>query len=177
MSAYMVSNENLCKIAGYLAAVLNGTEYKGTCEGAKAFWFSQDFVKTFKAIPGAYDDGLYKAKPIHRALYDMNRNALLARYRECNTPYERFDATFGTVDTKEETREEWQSRLFTIIRNYLYPCEEGNVPETALFKAVREFEEVLAYSIAVETARRDWGCRWSSWKPEEKGERESKMRD
>lgn len=177
MSAYMVSNENLCKMAGYLAAVLNGTESKGTCEGAKAFWFSPNFVKTFKAIPGVYDSdrGEYKEKPLHRALYDMNRDALLARYRECGTPYEPFDGK--AVETREETRDEWQCRLFTIVRNYLYQCNEGNVPETALFKAIHEFERTLAYTIAVHTARRDWGCFWSSWKPPKKGERESKMRD
>lgn len=177
MSAYMVSNENLCKIAGYLTAILDGTEHSGTCEGAKVFWFSQDFKDTFKAIPGAYDSkwGCYNAKPIHRALYDMNRNALLARYGECADAYEPFDGK--SVETREETRNEWQCRLFTVIRNYLYQCCEGNVPETKLFKAVKELETTLAYTIAGDTAKRDWGCGWSGWKPEKKGERESKMRD
>lgn len=175
MSAYMVPNENLCKIAGYLTAVLNGTEYNGTCEGAKAFYPSETFKSVFKAIPGAYDSGLYNEKPIHRALYDMNRNAIIARYRECETPYEPFDGK--PVETREETRDEWQCRLFTIIRNYLYQCHEGNVPETALYKAIKEFEGMLAYKIAVHTAERDWGCFWSEWKPNKKGERQSKMRD
>lgn len=173
----MVSNENLCKMAGYITAILNGTEQNGVCEGVKVFWFSQDFIKTFKAIPGVYDSkyGEYNAKPIHRALYDMNRNALLARYRECAAAYEPFDGK--SVETREETRNEWQCRLFSVIRNYLYQCHEGNVPETNLFKAVKELETTLAYEIAVETAKRDWGCGWSEWKPEKKGERESKMRD
>lgn len=177
MSAYMVDNENLCKIAGYITAILDGTEYNGTCTGAKTFWFSQDFVNTFKAIPGAYDSkrGCYNAKPIHRALYDMNRDALLARYGECETPYEKFDGK--SVETREETRDEWQCRLFSVIRNYLYQCREGKVPETMLFKAVRELEDTLATTIAVETAKRDWGCGWSNWKPEKKGERQSKMAD
>ena len=177
MSAYMVPNENLCKMAGYITDFLIAREFKGTCTGAKAFHFNDDFAKVFKAIPGAYDSdyGEYNAKPIHRALYDMNRNAMLARYGECETPYEPFDGK--AVETREETRDEWQCRLFTLIRNYLYQCDEGNVPETALFKAMKELERTLAYTIAVETARRDWGCWWSNWKPEKKGERESKMRD
>lgn len=177
MSAYMVDNENLCKIAGYITAILDGTEYNGTCTGAKAFCFSQDFVQTFKAIPGAYDSkwGCYNAKAIHRALYDMNRNAYLARYGECETPYEKFDGK--SVETMEETRDEWQCRLFSVVRNYLYQCDEGNVPETKIFKAMRELETTLAVTIACETAKRDWGCGWSDWKPEKKGERTSKMRD
>lgn len=177
MSAYMVDNENLCKIAGYITAILDGTEHRGTCEGAKAFWFSQDFVQTFKEIPGAYDSegGCYNAKPIHRVLYDMNRDALLARYGECETPYEKFGGK--SVDTREETRDEWQCRLFSVIRNYLYQCAEGRVPETKLYMAVQELLNVLAAKIAVETAERDWGCGWSDWKPRNKGERESKMRD
>ena len=177
MSAYMVDNENLCKMAGYITAFLDGMEHKGTCTGAKAFWFSDDFVKTFLEIPGVYDSkrGCYDAKPIHRALYDMNRNALLARYGACETPYEDFNNK--NVDTREETRDEWQCRLFTVIRNYLYQCSEGNVPNTKLFKTLRELEDTLATKIAIETAKRDWGCVWSDWKPEKKGERESKMRD
>ena len=177
MSAYMVSNENLCKIAGYVSEVLNASEHMGVCEGAKAFEMSKDFVQTFKAIPGVYDSkyGEYKAKPIHRALYDMNRDALLARYGECADAYESFDGK--SVDAREETRDEWQCRLFSVIRNYLYQCSEGNVPETAIFRAMMEFRTKLAYTIAAETAQRDWGCGWSNWKPEKKGERESKMRD
>lgn len=176
MSAYMVSNENLSKIAGYLTAILDGTEHTGTCEGPKAFWFSQEFISVFKAIPGAYDAkyGEYNPKAIHRSLYDMNRSALMARYGECETPYEPFDGK--SVETREETRDEWQCRLFTAIRNYLYQCSEGNVPETSLFKAVKELETTLAYKIAVDTAKRDWGCGWSEWKPRKNGERESKMR-
>ena len=177
MSAYMVDNENLCKMAGYITAFLDGMEYKGTCTGAKAFWFSKDFVDTLKAIPGAYNSkrGCYDAKPIHRALYDMNRDSILARYRKCETPYEDFNNK--NVDTREETRDEWQCRLFTVIRNYLYQCSEGNVPNTKLFKALQELEDTLATTIAIETAKRDWGCVWSDWKPEKKGERVSKMRD
>lgn len=176
MSAYMVPNENLCKIAGYLTAVLDGTEFKGTCEGAKAFWFSQDFIKVFKAIPGAYKPKCrdYNAKVIHRALYDMNRDALLARYGECDAPYKPFDGK--AVETRELTRDEWQCRLFTIICNYLYQCSEGNVPQTALFQAVQTFRNILAETIAVETAKRDWGCVWSTWEPEKKGERVSNMK-
>ena len=173
----MVPNENLCKIAGYITAILDGTEHTGVSEGVKTFWFSQGFKQTFKAIPGAYDSklGCYNAKPIHRALYDMNRQALLARYGECADTYEPFDG--NAVETREETRNEWQCRLFTVIRNYLYQCEEGSVAETNLFKAVKELETTLAEAIAVETSKRDWGCGWSGWKPEKKGERESKMRD
>ena len=177
MSAYMVSSENLCKMAAYLAAVLDGTEHSGTCTGAKAFGLPRDFIKTFRAIPGAYDAerGRYNAWAIHRALYDMNRNALLARYGECADAYESFDGK--SVDTREETRDEWQCRLFSVIRNFTYQCHEGTVPETALFRAVNGFGQVLAAQIAVETAKRDWGCGWSGWKPEKKGERESKMQD
>lgn len=177
MSAYMVENENLCKIAGYITAFLDGMEHYGNCEGAMGFWFSKAFVQTFREIPGAYDFkfGCYNAKPIHRALYDMNRNALLARYGECSDGYEKFDGK--TVETREETRDEWQCRLFMVIRNYLYQCSEGKVPETKLFKAVNELLDDLAVKIADETAKRDWGCTWGDWKPLRKGERESKMRD
>ena len=105
----------------------------------------------------------------------MNRNSMLARYGECSDAYEPFDGK--SVETREETRDEWQCRLFSVIRNYLYQCNEGTVPETKLFKAVTELETTLAATIAVETAKRDWGCGWSNWKPEKKGERESKMRD
>lgn len=177
MSAYMVGNENLSKIAGYITAILDGMEQKGICEGVKAFWFSKEFAKTFREIPAAFDSkyGYYNVKPIHRALYDMNRAALLERYGECEDAYEPFDEK--KVDTREETRDEWQCRLYTVVRNYLYQCNEGKVPATALYQAVSELEDTLAHTIAVETAKRDWGCVWSEWKPEKKGERVSKMRE
>ena len=173
----MVENENLCKIAGYITEILNATEHLGFCAGAKAFSLSDDCIKTFKTIPGLYDSehGEFKAKVFHRALYDMNRNAMFARYGECADAYEPYDGKM--VDVLEATREEWQCRLFMLIRNYIYQCSEGNVPETALFKAMQEIADILAYKIANETAKRDWGCGWGEWKPREKGERTSHMKD
>lgn len=175
MSAYMVPNENLSKIAGYLTAVLDGTEHGGLCEGAKALWMTKESIKTFKDIPEAYDSAnrLYHVDAIHKALYAMNRDALVARYGKCEDAYEPYDG--GKVDASEATREEWQCRLFTIIRNYLYQCAEGNVTETRLYKAVEEFLEVLAETIADETAARDWGCGWGHWAPEKVGKKKSKM--
>ena len=176
MSAYMVDNENLSRMAAYFAAILDATERMGTCDGAKAFSPRPSIVKAFKAIPGVYDAryGEFKAKVIHRALYDMNRAALMARYGECADAFEPYRPI--AVETREETRDEWQCRLFNIVRNYTYQCYEGNVPETALFNAVKGIEEMLAAQIAVETATRDWGCRWGDWEPEKGGERKSQMR-
>lgn len=177
MSAYMVSNENLSRIAGYIGKMLNASQFKGTSIGSKAIYLPSEVIDTFDKLPGVYDTrrGEYVEENIHKALFDMNRAAIIARYGECLTEYEPFDGK--PTDIREETRDEWQCRLFTAIRNLLYQCEEGEVPNGALFKAMQRLSDTLAYKIAVETAERDWGCFWSEWKPKKPGERKSQMRD
>ncbi|MGN0130707.1 MAG: hypothetical protein ACI4CE_07465 [Methanomethylophilus alvi] len=177
MSAYVVPDENLCKIAGYVVAILDAGEHAATCEGAGAIRLSRRTTECFRSIPGAYDPkrARYDINVIHRALYDMNRQAMIARYGECWDEYRPFSGT--QVDVREQTRDEWQCRLFTVIRNFLSQCAEGKAWETELFQSVQELERVLAYMIATETGARDWGCVWATWKPGEKGERKSQMRD
>ena len=181
MSAYMVANENLCKIAGYVTKALNARNFKGPMEGIRAYWLPDAFVAAFKEIPDAYNPEYdeFRVQVVHNALYEMNRQSLVARYGEevakSMAVYEPFDGK--DVDTREKTREEWQCRLFTVLRNYLYQCSEGDVPDTPLFKAVTWLRDTLAETIAIETAKRDWGCGWSEWVPEQAGERKSEMED
>lgn len=177
MSAYMVENENLCKMARYISDILTAQDMMGTVTGVKKIWVNKPTVNLFKGFKGFYDaaHGEFRAEALHKALYEMNRDAIIACYGKCAECFEPFDGK--NVDEREETRDEWQCRLFTVIRNYLYQCTEGDVPETNLFKAVSAIQTALANRIAAETATRDWGCGWSDWKPTKKGERQSKMAD
>lgn len=177
MSAYMVPNENLCKIAGYLKEMLDTTNRMGVCAGIKAIHYKNSVVDVFAKLTGAFDtrSGEYRADAIHKTLHRMNYTAVAARYGNCEKTYEPYDGK--PVDIREETRPEWQCRLFTILRNFLYQCSEGTVPESEVYKALQEICDGLAYQIAAETAERDWGCFWSTWKPEKQGERKSQMQD
>jgi len=85
-----------------------------------------------------------KAAVFARQLYDMNLEAISQRYE---------DGINDGYDYKYESclPMENQYQLFANIRCLIYQCNEGDVPETDLFKKLEKICDALAYDIITET--------------------------
>ena len=94
MSAFMIDNENLTRIAKYITAILNDQRTMRLCEGIGCYEFSKEDIERFKTLDGACDaEGWFNEEGIHRAVYELNKAALVGRYGECNDDYEPIDKT------------------------------------------------------------------------------------
>lgn len=67
-------------------------------------------------------------------LFDMNKDAIHARYGEDVEHEFKFTPDFGVTPTN----------LYWSIRSLLYQCSEGSVPETPLFIALDTYKDQLA---------------------------------
>ena len=166
MSAYMVENENLCKMARYISDILTAQDTMGTVTGVKKIWVNKPTMNLFKGFKGFYDaaHGEFRAEALHKALYEMNRDAIIACYGKCAECFEPFDGK--NVDEREETRDEWQCRLFTVVRNYLYQCSEGDVPETLQIGLRQKRQPATgdaAGAIGSPKRRASVRARWRTW--------------
>lgn len=163
MSAFMIDNENLTRIAKYTTAILNDQRGLRLCEGIGCYEFGKEDIARFKTLEGACDeDGWFNERVIHKEVYELNKAALVGRYGECNDEYEPIDETIK-IDTTEEGRKEWQCRLYNILRGYLYQCAEEGARDHWLFAALTGLKNDLANIIAQTTAYDNWGCSWCKW--------------
>lgn len=130
MSAWMVSNETLSKIAN-LIDTYRVTGYNG---------FGYDMPGGLMRIVGRKS-----AKKIFEILADMNIEALKQRYPK------NFDDMIGVIEFIPnayiwQIREKgltyhWQ--LLKSLQCYLYQCCEGSVPDCDLYKELTNLEHTL----------------------------------
>ena len=163
MSAFMIDNKNLTRIAKYITAILNDQNTMRLYEGIGCYEFSHEDIERFKTLEGACDaEGWFNEEGIHRAVYELNKAALVGRYGECNDEYEPIDKTI-TIDTSEKGRNEWQCRLYNILRGYLYQCDERGARDHWMFRALHALSCDLAHMIARTIAHEKYGCKWCKW--------------
>jgi len=79
------------------------------------------------------------ADALVRTLARMNAEAILQRYGDDNFA----DADAVTYIDPPEAVKRNRPALFKSLGCYTYQCAEGNVPDTALFKALDQFETLL----------------------------------
>lgn len=149
MSAFMVNNRTLTKIAKYMEVCAN---YQiGKAPGLSELELKGNF-KQYLQEQGLVDKtGMFSASLIHRYLFDKNRKAIVARYGED----ERMMGNFlpmedgGTaIDIAIETRKEWLANLYTVCRCYLYQIEEGDFQNDEFFWEFRTWIEQMAAVLA-----------------------------
>lgn len=149
MSAFMVNNRTLTKIAKYMEACAN---YQiGKAPGLSELELTGDF-KQYLQEQGLVDKtGMFSASLIHRYLFDKNRKAIVARYGED----ERMMGTFlpmedgGTaIDISKENRKEWLANLYMVCRCYKYQIEEGDYQDDEFYWKFREWIGRMAAKLA-----------------------------
>ena len=129
MSAYMIGNETRAIIAKYLAEALNASARKGTIEGIKKIQlYPNDARDVAELRECRFVNGDYSVGKIYRALYNLNRAALMGRYGEkCG---KQMAGNIGkpsvkAIDIKEEKRREWLANLYTVLGCFIYQCSEA----------------------------------------------------
>lgn len=160
MSAYMVNNRTLTKIARYMEVCAN---YRiGKNSGLSELELKGDFQKLLNDAGLANkDSGVFSASLIHAYLYRKNREALVARYGQeatdtemCPAETQQMDDGGTPIDIRLETRKEWLSNLYTVCRCYLYQIEEGNYQDDEFFwkfdSWVNQMAKVLAKYVVAE---------------------------
>lgn len=131
MSAFMVNNRTLTKIANYMAAFArpdNSKNYDLELE---------DNFKKHLSDKGLYDKekGEFSKRLIHAYLYEKNREAMIARYGDGESIAEciQMEDEGTSIDLSPKTRKTWLSNLYTVCRCYLYQIEEGDYQNDEFF--------------------------------------------
>ena len=149
MSAYMVNNRTLTKIAKYMEACAN---YQiGKASGLSEIELEGEFKLLLEQEGLADKSGNFSASLIHRYLFEKNRNAIIARYGdEVRMVGEYLPMEDGgtAIDIAPETRKEWLANLYTVCRCYLYQIEEGDFQNDEFFWKFSEWIGQMAKELA-----------------------------
>ena len=168
MSAFMVNNRTLTKIAKYMEACAN---YKaGEMRGLDGIEIRGDFEHVLREEGLVDKTGMFSASLIHRYLYDKNKAALVARYGEDVDMAREFipmeDGGTG-IDVSQKTRKEWLANLYTVSRCYLYQIEEGDFQNDSFFWLFKEWigdmAAVLAKYVVEEVRPYTPGHQYKTW--------------
>lgn len=155
MSAYMVNNRTLTKIAKYMEAC--GNYQIGHATGLADIELKAAF-KEWLVKEGLVDKktGKFSAPIIHAFLYCRNRQALTQRYGEesvkdemCQEELMPMEDGGTAIDTARATRKEWLSNLYTVCRCYLYQIEEGNYKDDEFFWKFSAWTNQMARVLAM----------------------------
>lgn len=152
MSAHMVNNRTLTKIAKYMAACANYRN--GMYPGLSELEFRETGLLEDKGLADKVS-GAFSASLIHAYLYRKNREALVARYGQeatdtemCPNETEPMDDGGTAIDIDKVTRKEWLSNLYTVCRCYLYQIEEGHYRDDDFYWALNGWANQMAKVLA-----------------------------
>lgn len=126
MSAYMVDNDTIGKIVGFL--------YSKTYKNDSRYTWLLDDI-------GVKLTSRNKRKQFAKRLIAMNSRALYARYGDngnYNIHTDFIPLMYPAVSSVQ---------VYKTIRCYLYQCSEGNVPDEPLYKLMGEISDRLAHEI------------------------------
>ena len=143
MSAFMMSNETLSKLANLIARYYINSDSMG-------FSFPEELREELKDIR-------FSGEQIFNELAKLNIASLTQRYYDCgdmigNVEYlpncdmwERpvYDVEYGVISIGQ-----WHYQFLKSLRCYLYQSCEGDCYETKLYKALDQLSLELAYFIA-----------------------------
>lgn len=151
MSAFMVNNSTLTKIAKYMEVCANYDH-----DHVQAIWditLDSDFKKCL--VENGCFTGSFSAQRIHALLYRLNREALIALYGKtdtdsmmCPSEIEPMEDGGTEIDIKMETRKEWLSNLYTVCRCYQYQITEGDYKKNKFYSLFSEWIDTMAMALA-----------------------------
>lgn len=151
MSAYVVDPKTISRVLSWLKSEHHRGSYAYAADTAK---------RKLAAIEWDISNG--EVADLGQAMYNMNVSAVSQRYPDSTE-----DNLPGTIEEDGRLvpyRYNWVDTgpmgAFKSLHCWLYQCSEGNVTETALYKAFREISDSIAQAIATglpeyETAQ--WG--------------------
>ena len=131
MSAYIVEDETINKI-------VRGIEYAMGFHASLDFHLSLDFYTKCGAVD---------PQTLGEMLFDLNIQGVESRYGEGEAgKFRPLDYKYQSVPPPTDTQ------FLKSLRCLLYQCSEGDVPETPLFKAMKELSHSLALHIVSTSA-------------------------
>ena len=173
MSAFMVNNSTLSKIAKYMEECAN---YQiGGERGIYEIEFASGFKK-FLADEGLLDQttGEFSASLIHEYLFRRNLKALCIRYGEKDAKeemsplgYEPIEDEKTPVDVSFWHRKVWLANLYTVCRCYLYQISEGDYRGDRFYQEFSEWisqqASTLANYVVEEVRKYEYGRPTKTW--------------
>ena len=171
MSAYMLPNETISRIANYMMIAARPSRW--IPEGMRWLEIDDGFRKCLADAGLKIDDesDTFDGEKIHAFLYAKNRAALIARYGEKNVdeemcPEKTMPQDDVSVDTDMETRREWLSNLYTVCRCYRYQITEGDYAADPFYRFFGEWIDQMAAVLAdyvVDEVRPKCGSNYKPW--------------
>ena len=171
MSAYMLPNKTISIIACYMMVAARPSRW--IPEGMRWLELSDDFRKCLADAGLKIDEesDTFDGEKIHAYLYAKNRAALIALYGEKSVdeedcPEKTMPQDDVSVDTKEETRREWLSNLYTVCRCYKYQISEGDYESDPFYRFFGEWINRMAAVLAdyvVAEVRPKGGANYRTW--------------
>ena len=133
MSCFIMKPESTAKIAAYAYSFFTpGEVYDLSGEWRTAIYQA--------ATAGGEK---FSEKAIYNALMRLNISAYNQRYKESGEDFANFPRDTPTAFTLKSKLLE----LAKLIECYLYQCNEGNAPETELYKAIEELQNATYRAI------------------------------
>lgn len=148
MSAYIINLDTMANIAESVANCLN---FNST--GINMFTVGTDLQDAFKDCKNAFPYHDFNADLIFEKLYTMNADAVAQRYKEDPEP----------MPGKIPDGKKLQGNPYTLVKALdclLYQCSEGNVPDTAVFKAIEGYNRRI-YKYIVRTSKEYEAAPWA----------------
>jgi hypothetical protein len=134
MSSYVVDDK-------VINGIVSGIKY-----GCK---YNRNYPNTHRITELLVVDTQEDAISLAQDLYEMNVQAVLQRYPQdtresmpgpCNQ-----DGSHRPFQGFKEEFYNNRNKVYDYLGEYLYQCDEGNIPETPLFKAISTFHDTLAH--------------------------------
>ena len=146
MSSFMVKSETIATIADFISTVFNDKN-----NNTRMAIQDNAYTTIEKLQPQNSYIKTVSIKAVYAALSEMNCNALNQRYihgdkaepEQFPKDYNHFEIARNYHDGAYEIPASYY-QLLKSIDCYLYQCSEGNVPESALYKAVQSIRNTLA---------------------------------
>ena len=137
MSAFVVEPKTINRIVTFLRTGLDRSEHISTTAQCKLREIEWD-IETRE-----------QAADLGQAMYNMNLNAVSQRYPDCD--HNELPGTYTEngqlAPYKYSTVPTGKIQALKSLEGWLYQCSEGNVDETALFKAFTYIRRSLATQI------------------------------
>lgn len=153
MSSFMMKAESIATIADFISTVFNDKN-----NNTHMAIQGESYTTIEKLQPQNSYIKTVSIKAVYNALSEMNCNALNQRYihddkaepEQFPKDYNHFEVAKKTILTIGNYKDgvfEIPISYYQLLKSidcYIYQCSEGNVPESALYKAVDDIRAMLA---------------------------------